>query len=87
MSGVCEVWTDFTCGVVLCGVSTVVLSKRGGGAGCQKEVGRPAPLRYLCVALKTVHVDDIDKKMLSDLGELLLLPPKCWVWAELFLMR
>lgn len=62
MSGVCEVWTDFTCGVVLCGVSTVVLSKRGGGAGCQKEVGRPAPLRYLCMALKTVHVDDIDKR-------------------------
>lgn len=53
MTGVCEVWTDFTCGVVLCGVSTVVLPKRGGGASCQKEVGRPATLRYLCMALKT----------------------------------
>lgn len=53
MSGVCEVWTDFTYGVVLCGVSAMILPKRGGGASCQKEMGRPAPLQYLCVALQT----------------------------------
>lgn len=64
------------------------MHKAGAGACCQKEMEFPVQLRHLCTALLTRTGWWSCQKDIPWAGkELWLLPAKCWLWAEQFLLR